>query len=491
MSTSRTKNNENETFVRDGDDDVHINDVFNSVENDNQDNGINNENFDSLIDVEDVNQLVYNDVNNNDNNDDESDNDDNAINAIYSEVKDFKNEWVDDNDERADDEKIEMCDLFGTAFYENKSVDFIMALIDLFPVIVKLADSNGDYPLHMACYRIQYKTVIMKLVELYPIAAQHPNAGGEYPLHIVCSYNQDDEVVIKLIDIYPLAAQKMLINDSESNEAFALHLACSYDQSENVIIKLIEATPNALFEKDSQGNYPIHLAVSHYPLSLSVVKVLIDAYPSLIQLRNSNGDSVLHRACERNNIPLIEYLLRHPDILVNTKDGDGMTPLYIACECDKTHVVERLLSHPDIDVNIRDSRSGCTPLHIASSSIVVGQLLDHPCILINEKNDSNQSPLEVFKIKIGRYKWVKPYDLRTDVLSNCVRNIIRRHIVPSKESIKLLEEFQTTLACILLFFESMQYESIRQLTLQHTHFCMESAVLSEYSMLYSLTFNFV
>ena len=91
---------------------------------------------------------------------------------------------------------------------------------------------------------------------------------------------------------------------------------------------------------------------------------------------------------------------------INIKDNDGSTPLHVACGYSQYELtiewnqdnninnysyekmVEQLLQHPDIDVNCRDN-SGETPLHkaIIGRNCSHRQLLNHPSINVNYNNN--------------------------------------------------------------------------------------------------------
>lgn len=69
------------------------------------------------------------------------------------------------------------------SIFSEKSVNAVLLLIERDPTQVRRR-SNGNYPLHAACWHAQYETVILKLIELFPQAAKEKNSYGDYPLHI-------------------------------------------------------------------------------------------------------------------------------------------------------------------------------------------------------------------------------------------------------------------------------------------------------------------
>ena len=64
---------------------------------------------------------------------------------------------------------------------------------------------------------------------------------------------------------------------------------------------------------------------------------------------------MLHWACSKINIEIIEFLLRSDGIDANIKNITGNTPLHISCVRNSTKVVAMLLGHQSIDISIRNN----------------------------------------------------------------------------------------------------------------------------------------
>ncbi|XP_061623225.1 SMC5-SMC6 complex localization factor protein 1 isoform X3 [Phyllopteryx taeniolatus] len=76
------------------------------------------------------------------------------------------------------------------------------------------------------------------------------------------------------------------------------------------------------------------------------------------------GETLLHRACKRNQVETVIQILERPGIDVNVKDHVGWTPLHEACNYGSTACVEALLRHwptPLINYVV----DGVSPLHDA------------------------------------------------------------------------------------------------------------------------------
>jgi ankyrin repeat protein len=107
------------------------------------------------------------------------------------------------------------------------------------------------------------------------------------------------------------------------------------------------------------------------------------------------GWTALHHAAGDGRTPVVEALLKRPNIEVNARDKHKNTPLHLAAEWGRGAVVPLLLGHPDIEVNARD-RFNDTPLHRAARMgydvDIVRQLLPRVAD-VNAQNDLGRTAL--------------------------------------------------------------------------------------------------
>ncbi|KAF6035878.1 ACBD6 [Bugula neritina] len=85
---------------------------------------------------------------------------------------------------------------------------------------------------------------------------------------------------------------------------------------------------------------------------------------SSIDSQDENGLSILHWACDRGHISVVEYLLELK-AQVNATDNEGQTPLHYASSCGHIDIVKLLVQH-SADVSFKDVE-GYTPLQCADS----------------------------------------------------------------------------------------------------------------------------
>jgi len=110
---------------------------------------------------------------------------------------------------------------------------------------------------------------------------------------------------------------------------------------------------------------------------------------------NNGSNSSLWDCCRHGKIHQLIIIIQETNININIRDRDGRTGLHLACDANQIECIEILLNHSDIDVNLAD-RLGRSPLENAiqsESAAVVKLLLDHPLTDVNVSSSYRETPL--------------------------------------------------------------------------------------------------
>ena len=99
---------------------------------------------------------------------------------------------------------------------------------------------------------------------------------------------------------------------------------------------------------------------------LDRVKNLIEMYGN-VEVRDKNGKTPLHIACEEGHIDVAEYLICEYSCDKEAKDDEQYTPLFASCLAGQIDMVKYLVSRFGCKFDIRDA-TGKTPLHIACAN---------------------------------------------------------------------------------------------------------------------------
>jgi ankyrin repeat protein len=204
------------------------------------------------------------------------------------------------------------------------------------------------------------------------------NVHGDTLLHIAC-YGDLDKIVRELLQGRGKDLGYNAINDSGYLGLNALHVAFWY-HSRNAFKELLadsrrkcRARFTAVTARDGGGATLLHHAIFGWHTVDSVKLLLCSTRPedkkALIRAVTIDGETVLHWACNANNISILEENVDEEDMryLVNAANINGETPLHHAHWVWDEHRVAKMM---DVGrrygepgwANKRDN-SGFTPLH--------------------------------------------------------------------------------------------------------------------------------
>ena len=167
------------------------------------------------------------------------------------------------------------------------------------------------------------------------------------------------------------------------------------------IKKAIENGANVNHVEENTKETPLFKAIT---TKLEIIDLLVKAGAN-VNARNKYDETVLHKACEYEDVELIMYLLGK-EVDVNAVDDQGKTPLlvalygYISDEKERLEIVRKFIEK-GANVNVKDTIDKNTPLHLAcdKGDIEIVKLLVENKANTKEKNGDDETPYEVAKIR--------------------------------------------------------------------------------------------
>ena len=190
----------------------------------------------------------------------------------------------------------------------GKSTEFCKVLIDSFPESVKVeALFNGLLPLHEACRygdRVDNVDTIQYLLEIYPESINAPDNEGWTPIHKAAWIGKTKTIEL-LLKHDPDVASKMTDNENEDEapiEQLPLHIA----------IRAVE-------HRNATGD------IINFDSKFKSIKVLYDAYPEAINIRDGDGEAPLDMAREENKEEIVNFLRIQLDYAQQAQDTTAMT----------------------------------------------------------------------------------------------------------------------------------------------------------------------
>lgn len=170
-----------------------------------------------------------------------------------------------------------------------------------------------------------------------------------------------------------------LTKQADQNGSTPLHFAASLFwggnlkqwKSKTPLIHVLKANPIQLYQPDSEGFYPIHVAASSG--AKTAFTYFIKERPEIAGFRDSKGRTFLHVAAESNTWDIVAYTCSTPSLawILNLQDNDGNTAMHVAVQHRYKYTFCSLLKNKEVNLNIPNHK-GQTPLDISCSKIPEG-----------------------------------------------------------------------------------------------------------------------
>ncbi|XP_029917012.1 SMC5-SMC6 complex localization factor protein 1 isoform X2 [Myripristis murdjan] len=161
---------------------------------------------------------------------------------------------------------------------------------------------------------------------------------------------------------------------------------------------------------------------------------------------NAAGETLLHRACKRNQVETVLQILALPGTDVNVKDHAGWTPLHEACNHGSTACVEALLRHRPAP-HLNSQVGGVSPLHDALLNghlDIAKMLLEHAgSALLQQTDGLGRTALDLVSVTTQ------------EELRRCaqVGNLALDHQMSEVRNLPLLEAGSSLLAHVIFTYQ--------------------------------------
>ena len=227
------------------------------------------------------------------------------------------------------------------------NVSAVQYLYKVYPEAINKQSNTGVYPLHGSLYGSageKQMKVVTFLLRNEPSCASRTTAEGELPLHIACNGSRKKisiNVVSLLFDTYPEAIH---VTDRVGKLALDIAKESNHEEASSFLTKQMSDFSLYAARVNDPATTPflLHDAILNN-VSLGVIKLLLDRYPGLEKVANSDGIYPLHLACEFSSIEMVEYLVELDRSYLATCDDRNNYPLHFACRGGKKNNVQYLL----------------------------------------------------------------------------------------------------------------------------------------------------
>ncbi|XP_044422254.1 ankyrin repeat-containing protein At2g01680 [Triticum aestivum] len=127
---------------------------------------------------------------------------------------------------------------------------------------------------------------------------------------------------------------------------------------------ILEANPSSAYQHDNNGLFPVHIAAL---MDKKVaIRILLKGCRGCITLPDKQGRSFLHIAVRNKVHHIVKYACEAPVFapILNARDNDGNTALHLAVEVEDLIIFCHLLRNPKVLLNVRNNKDQ-TPLDLA------------------------------------------------------------------------------------------------------------------------------
>jgi len=227
----------------------------------------------------------------------------------------------------------------------GNAIETLRWMMDTIPDSISQRNRFGETGLHLAAKKGNMASVL----QLFPALCKLNDSNGRSVLHLAVLHNQID-VTLKLIEL----GLDPFATTSEGENIFHF---CSEKGHTNLLQELIKTTKNrdgfynAMEQQDSDGKTPLHKAVWHLPKP-EIVQMLLQA-GSNVNARNHFDYTPLHWAAKHNHLESAKLLLQ-ANAMKYPRNKDGDTPFDLALRFNAEQLVLFLIN-PDIKELIRSA----------------------------------------------------------------------------------------------------------------------------------------
>ncbi|CAA0409832.1 unnamed protein product [Arabidopsis thaliana] len=203
---------------------------------------------------------------------------------------------------------------YATIWHREEYEESATKIIDLCPSLVRVANVDGNTPLHLAA-EIGNEFILWKMLRCGEADCRKINKQGQTAFILACLNNH---VAVALTLLQYMRSMTMV----ELDAAFSRHQPV-------IIDKMLEKFPSLVLDVDEEQSTLLHKAVTQR--NEEYATKVIDLCPSLVSVTNVDGNTPLHLAAEIGNINILWKMLETGEAECMKINKQGQTAFILAC----------------------------------------------------------------------------------------------------------------------------------------------------------------
>ena len=277
-------------------------------------------------------------------------------------------------------------------------LDVVKLLIEKYECNAIVEDHEKLTPFHCAC---KYGHLdIVKFLAILPDVLK----GVDQPsvLHVTCEYGWCN-ILIYIMDQLGFTLGSKGLSKKEMPRL--LVTACHGDHTQIVhyLIKGISKYQSLQLEECKA----LFLFCCKHGLLGTLRQLLIDVcMRDLPHITDKSGKSGIHYACQKGHTEIVKHLVEQCVCHISVRDKNGLTPLHEACQHKpNAEIVKYILSRPECDV-LALTDDGNTALHLACTvndinPEIMNNLIKHGAVASKEALSSAKKFLYTSALKVN------------------------------------------------------------------------------------------
>jgi ankyrin repeat protein len=179
----------------------------------------------------------------------------------------------------------------------------------------------------------------------------HKKIGKTTCLHLSCYFNQ-----LKIVE-YLISTVNVQVDMLDSTQRTSLHIASNYGHRDICVFLLSSGAK--INTRDNYGYTPLLLSLLKHHFEVADDLIL---FHGEINLKRSNGMGILHEACLKGDVEIIQWTLDQKGIKYNLKDTNGETPLMKCSTNAPPEFIYNFMNIKEVDI-LGVDESGRNILH--------------------------------------------------------------------------------------------------------------------------------
>ena len=226
-------------------------------------------------------------------------------------------------------------------------------------------------------YLVQTPEIVQHLVSKFEGGLHVRNKSGETPLHIACKAARPLNV------LYLLSNTDCDITATNGDGDMPLHVACKASRALTVhlLLSIAKCDPNS---KSGEGKTPIELTsnpIIIFELFDHGAKATSDNV--FKTLNKESSDIYEYEEYKSKLLKFLKCMLANNTWVPDLKNSDGYTLLHVACNISSCSAVEVLLSGLQCSPNLT-SNDGKLPLDLTSENKIIQLLIEHNALISSD-----------------------------------------------------------------------------------------------------------